>query len=401
MHIFKYNEQGGVDSDESTFTRLSASVSDGNATITRRIYFVADSRNEDAADVMALECFPKKYSAHPRHPAYKYYGNASIQPLSDSSMTWYADLEYTAENTNSVDMNGNEVTKDTPPWELFPDNYNISYPEVTIPFTAAYDENGNIYDRDGKTLIPVQNSAGSPLKVETVRFNFKMSFQFAVKKWDLSNSFNFGNTINARSERICGIVFPAGKALMLPIEATPVTVFEEDTNKLKWEYWNINVTILADPTEQSLAKYIPDVGHKAKFKSFVFKDDLIEKGVNLPETKIPSQICRIRKTKKETFGVKNYFFPTGDIVFLSWEQYLLLRKTYIEESKKLVEAQKMDSLYELQCEQEKDIPLKNGYVYTEAIDGHPDYKGEKFNILKFRCYPYKNWQKLNLPKERS
>ena len=401
MHIFKYNGEGGTDSDESCFTRLSASVSEGNATITRRIYFVADSRNEDAADVMALECFPKKYSAHPRHPAYKYYGNASIQPLSDSSMTWYADLEYTAENPNTFDMNGNEVTKDTPPWELFPDNYNISYPEVTIPLTAAYDEYGRVYDSNGKTLVPVQNSAGSPLKVETVRFNFKMSFQFAVKEWDLSNAFNFGNTINARSERICGIVFPAGKALMLPIEATPVTVFEEDTNKLKWEYWNVNITILADPTEQSLAKYIPDVGNKAKFKSVFYKDELIDYGVLLPETSRASQICRFRKAKKEKIGDKVHFLPVGDIVYCSWEQYLDLRKEYIAASKYLIDNKKMDSMYDLQCEQEKDMPLKDGYVYTQAIDGHPDYTGASYNVLKFRCYPYKNWQKLNLPKERS
>ena len=103
MKIFKYNDQGGIDHDESQLTRLSATVSDGLATIHRRIYFVAEHPNEDAIDILSLKEFPAKYSVHPRHPAFKYYGNAEIAPLSDRSNVWMADLEYATTDPNATD----------------------------------------------------------------------------------------------------------------------------------------------------------------------------------------------------------------------------------------------------------------------------------------------------------
>lgn len=51
MKIFKYNNQGGIAHDASSLTRLSASVSNGLATIHRRIYFEAENVYEDAMDI--------------------------------------------------------------------------------------------------------------------------------------------------------------------------------------------------------------------------------------------------------------------------------------------------------------------------------------------------------------
>ena len=82
MKIFKYKNTGGIANDESQLTRLAASVSNGLATIHRRIYFEAENANEDAMDILSLKEFPAKYAAHPRHAAFKYYCNAEIQPLS-------------------------------------------------------------------------------------------------------------------------------------------------------------------------------------------------------------------------------------------------------------------------------------------------------------------------------
>ena len=167
MKIFRYKNNGGVESDESQFTRLSASVNNGEATIHRYLFFEAEREGEDAVDILNLAYFPQKNSVHPRHPSFKYYGNAQVSPVNNSKKYWMADLEYSSSDPNAKDSDGNTVTKDTKPWKLKPTEINFSYPETTVSFTAAYNAQGNKYDKDGNILVPVVNSAGDPFSAET------------------------------------------------------------------------------------------------------------------------------------------------------------------------------------------------------------------------------------------
>lgn len=399
MHIIKYKNVGGADSEESNLFRTTANISSGKVTISRVMYFESDKSIEDAVDITALPEFPAVSSAHPLHPQFKYYGDATIEPLSAQSKIWRATLEYstTLDNANAKDKNGKDVTEDTPPWLLRPDNISFSYPEVTVPFKVAYDSKG-------KLTVPVVNTAGNILTATKSIFNAQMSFTFATKSWSPENGLKYGNTINAKSEKICGIKFPANTVMLLPPEATFVTVYQDGTTQIKWEYWNVTINLLIDISETVFARKLLNVGDRAKFRSLSLTgDELLSKaGVNgfVPATDVASQICSFRLTKESSLGNgKSDFIPTGDLVFCSWEQYIAARKLYLDASTKLKD--KISTTYQLQCEQHQSMPLnKSGYLLEEAIQGHKKYNSNaEYLQLSFNQYAPKSWNSLDLPSQ--
>lgn len=415
MQVFKYNNtEGGIDHDASQLTRLSATVSDGLATIHRRIYFRADAPNEDAMDILNLKEFPAKYSAHPRHAAFKYYGNAEIAPLSERSNIWMADLEYSTTDPNATDDDGNKVDSETPPWKLKPDNIQFTYPEVVVPFTASYNSTGKLYDKNGNVVLPVRNSAGDKIPAERSVRNVQMSFTFATKSWSVNNAINYGNSINAKEITVCGLDIPEFKGLLLPPDCSYITVYEDGTSKIKWQYWSVTVNIQIDTTGLLLYRRLLDVGDRAKFKELDLSADALltaaktanSRFSNLKikaETK-PSQICHFRLNEAVSYGTnKKLFYPTGKLVFCSWGQYLAARRLYLRASEILMNTapRQMDHLYELSCEQDTQMPLDGaGSLLTKAVEGHDDYvKDTPYKTLVFREYPTRSWANLNLPKK--
>lgn len=101
------------------------------------------------------------------------------------------------------------------------------------------------------------------------------------------------------------------------------------------------------------------------------------------------------------YNAKRAYWPTGSVVYCGWNQYLAARKAYYVASKKLYEHNVIEeSSYDLQCEQDTQMPLDDGYVYTKAIEGHDDYVAKTpYKRLTFREYPVKSWAHLNLPKK--
>lgn len=404
MHIFKYKGQGGANHDESMFTRMSANVTNGLATITRRMYFEADSGSEDAIDIMVLDEFPAKYAAHPKHPAYKFYGNANIQPLSERSSYWMADLEYSATDPNATDMDGEAVTSETKPWRLRPDNISFTYPEVIIPFEEGYDAKGRLRDEKGRVLCPVRNAAGDPLLAETSVRNLQMSFTFATRQWDINNMLDFGNTINSHEITVCGLKIPACNALLLPPECSYIKVYHDNSSRVKWEYWSVNINIIIDRSARLLVRKMLNVGFRARFKELDLSQDELLKDAGFSNKKIQgssisSQICRFRLARK----VNNSYYPGGNIVFCSWDQYLEAKDIYKSACDTLNKKNKSLKLeYDLQCEQDNvKMPLdENGYLLTKAIPGTADYDpSEKYQELYFREYPVISWKSLDLPEK--
>lgn len=366
-------------------------INGGEATIERIMYFEQENPGEDGADISSLDVFPKRYAAHPRHPNFKYYGNASIEPVDQRGKYWKASLQYSTSSSSyssSSDKNGKKINSETPPWDLLPDNISFSYPEVTIPFEMAYNEKG-------KLEKPVLNSAGDIIPATRSVYNLQMSFNFAAKKWDENNGIDYGDTVNSSPISVCGIKIKKGQGLLKPPEATFVTVYQEGTTQIKWQYWNVNVTIVFDLNESIFERKFLNVGDRAKFNGFHLADDLLEDAnaeITLKKSDNPSQICRFRKTVKSTGGGTTRYNPVGDIVFCSWEQFIAAREAYLVASKKLMDQGKITSLYELQCEQERQMPLDEyGFIDNEAIEN------KKYRTVSFSAYPKKSWSSLNLP----
>ena len=432
MEIFKYNGSGGIDSDESNFTMNEVNLSNGEATISRKIYFRSTQDFEDGADVISMPTFPQKYSAHPKHPNFKYYGNGKVYPIQEKSKIWCAELDYSTTDNNATDADGGKITSETKPWNLLPENITFSYPEVTVPFTAAFDEKGKRFNNQGEVIVPVLNSAGNIIPAETSIRNIQMAFTFNTRDWSFINSIAYGNSINANEITVCGITIPAKSALLVPPEANYITVYKENSTSVKWRYWSININILIDVTGETILKRrFLDIGNNAKFDALNMwngtaweKDDFFalaytklgqtewgkKKWGYVSAQSTPGAIFSFRPLKQvgTTTDASGYvhhtFSPEGNVVFCSFEQAVAIRKQYrdcrlfFEERKdkyKII----FDS-YEPQFQEQKDIPLNGGFVYTKAIMGAKGYVANTpYKTLSFNEFRPLSWKPLNLPKK--
>lgn len=391
-----------VDDDESIRLNSGSSMQDGVITINKKIYFrVPDGENPrqySDLDVYAHPLFPQKYSALSQDARYKFYGNASISHERDDSKYFIAELEYSTNSSSNFGSSGGdqEVTADTPPWELLPDNLSFSNPERQIPFQAAYNASGQRYNSAGQVLIPVQNSAGTPFVAQTTARDMEMSFTFATKKWNINNSINYGNTINASEIEICGVTIPARRALLRPPKCDFITTYEDSTGKKKWEYWNVNVTILITFSPDGFAKRVLNIGDECYWRDIQYKDAVLDIGYTLPGTTTKrSRVCSFRKYKefKRSDGKYSYF-PVGDIVYCSWDQFIAFREAIISESLYMKDKEKKytGEILDPQCEQLSQMPLDAaGFLDENAITT------KQYGSLTFLEYPTKSWKSLNFP----
>ena len=410
MKILTFNNIGGVTGEadvinESQFTRTSASVTDGKAVIKRKLFFIAEADDEDAVDILSLEIFPQKFSAHPKHPAYKYYGNANIEPLSERSKIWIAELEYSTTNPGSGSGSGKNQNEDTTtiePWKLAPDNITLNTSEVTVPFKKGYIDFG-----DGTFMsAPVCNSAGDMYEEQKTARNLELSFSYAVKNWKSGNLMRYINTVNSDTITVAGVVIPAMQGLLKNISPNFITVYEDNSTVVKWTYWQISVTILIDDSETILKRELLDVGDRAKFHKLVISADQLLTDAKISNTILaatdsPSQICRFRLTENiAAAGEPAVYAPTGDIVMCSWEQYLAAAKLYQKAASIVGRKNESARGYMPEVEQLQQMPLDRlGYLYTQAIDGHPDYvQGTEYKTNTFYEYEALSWASLDLPK---
>lgn len=387
------NEKVSIAESDVNQYRTSAQISNGEITIDRIIYFESESKNEDATTITSLPQFPQKMSAHPKNANFKYYGNGSVEPIDSEGKYWRAVLQYSTSNPNATDKSGKPVTSETDPTTLRPDRVTFSYPETTIPFDIAYSDKGELN-------VQVQNSAGDPIPANRSVRNAQMSFTFATSSWSPNYGIVYGETLNSTASTVCGISIKANQGLLLPPEASFITVYNDD-GTVKWKYWSVDVTILFDIHGTLFNRTFLDVGDRAKFAALTLTDDLLTdagrtSGVAIPETKNPSQICRFRKCKKFTASGKSSYLPIGDNVFCSWEQYIAARQAYLDASSALVAQGKLESIYELQCEQERQMPLSSasgtvGQIDTAALTS------KQYGKKQYLQYPSMSWSSLNLP----
>ena len=414
-------ELAGIDNDSCTRLNSGSTMQDGVVTIPKRLYFKVpagqDPRQYNDIDVYSHPLFPQKYSALSADPRYKFYGNARVQHDMDGGHYFTAELEYSTQEPNATDDSGAAVTSETKPWKLRPDNIEFTYPEMNVKFEASYASTGKIYDETEKKtdshgnpiltpLVPVVNSAGDPFLLERTVRNIQISFTFSAQNWDINHAINYGNTINANEITVVGLKIPAGKALLLPPECTYITVYEDNSSKIKWQYWSVRVIIQIDVTGLLLSRKVLNIGDRALFPDLYYYDDLITTPITIRSHGGLSQICRLRKfIKTELDGDKYNCAQYGDVVYCSWDQFITLRQWAISSSVALSSptSSEKDKNYtggivDPQCEQLSKMPL----VAYGANKGQLDQAAitsRQYSSLSFREYPYKSWAALNLPKK--
>ncbi len=396
------------DDKEHEFLHSGSRMENGVVSITKILHFRVpegeNPRDYNDLDVYAHTNFPQKYSAMTEDARYKFYGSASVQKDLADSCWFHASCEFASGDPNATDDDGYAVTSETPPWKLKPDNIQFTHPEIVMPFEFSYDDKGNQFSTgkgfDYKATKPVRNSAGDKIVAETAVRNLQMSFSYAVRNWDLLEGINVGNTVNSEEVKICGLTIATGKALLLTPEVSYIKVYEDNSSKVKWEYWSVNISIQIDLSNKLLVRKILNVGDRALFPALTYKDDLLTKGVELKEENVSSQICHFRRAKKMNYqieGTKNVYLPLGDPFYCGWNQYLAIRQAYMTESITLQKAGTISSTYDCQCEQLSQMPLigsgdNNGQLDLEAIEGKKGY-----DVATFNEFPIKSWRHLNIP----
>lgn len=412
-------ELAGIDDDSCTRLNSGSSMQDGVVTIPKRLYFKVpngeDPRQYNDIDVYSHPLFPQKYSALSADPRYKFYGNASVKHDLDGGHYFTAELEYSTQDPNATDDSGASVTSETKPWKLKPDNIEFTYPEMNVKFEASYNSTGKLYEKvyDPGTgsmvyhpVLPVANSAGDPFLMERTVRNIQMSFTFSAQNWSISHAINYGNTINANEITVVGLTIPAGRALLLPPECSYITVYQDNSSKIKWQYWSVRIIIQIDVTGLLLNRKVLNIGDRALFPALPYSDALITTPIPFPASTTPSQICKFRKyIKNPLTGGKYNFSAHGDIVYCSWDQFIAFRQAAISQSAGLAsltgplrDQNYTGGIVDPQCEQLTKMPLvaygtNKGRLDTAAITSG------QYSSLSFREFPYKSWKELNLPKK--
>ena len=381
----------GIDDDSCTRLNSGSTMENGVVKIRKQLHFRVpngqDPRKYSDLDVFSHPLFPQKESALSADPRYKFYGNASVTHELDDGHYFTADLEYSTENPNATDINGNSVTSNTPPWDLLPTEINFTYPEVRIPFQMAYDDKGNL-------TVPVVNSAGDPIPLETTIRDTRMSFTFATRRWNVDNAITYGNTLNASTVKVCGLSIPKEKGLLLPPECSYITVYEDNSSRIKWQYWNVRINILFDSSGLLFNRKVLDIGNRAFFEEIPISKDPIVGDITLPAVTKPEQICAFRLFNKITDDSGEYkFIQTGDRIFASWSQFIAFRQAAVAKSMSLSKNDKKytSGIVDPQCEQLQRMFLRDGYM----IDPDEDKK----ESLSFREYPSTSWSAMDLPKK--
>lgn len=381
----------GIDDDSCTRLNSGSTMENGVVKIRKQLHFKVppggNPRQYSDLDVYSHPQFPQKNSVLSADPRYKFYGNASVTHELDDGHYFTADLEYSTENPNATDLEDKSVTPDTPPWKLLPTEINFTYPEVRVHFQRAYND-------QGKLSVPVVNSAGDPIPLETTIHNIRMSFTFNARLWNINNLITYGNTLNSKEIKVCGLTIPAERGLLLPPESSYITVYEDHSSKIKWKYWSVRINILFDTSGLLFNRKVIDIGNRAKFYEVIIANDPLVGNMTLPAISKPEQICAFRLFQKITDDSGEYkFIQTGNRIFASWSQFIAFRQKAIANSMSLSKNDKdkyKSGIVDPQCEQLERMFLKNGFMKDPETDPV---------LLSFREFRSKSWEDLNLPKK--
>lgn len=454
------------------FINSGSQMSDGIVTISRKLYFVVpkgeDPRLYTDIDVYNSSFFPDKFSALAEDARFWFTGNASISRDIADSHYFTADLQYQCGSSGSydyssegdeadTDIDGRKIDADTKPWKLRPTEINFSTQSRQVPMTAAWTQDAKKY-RDSDTIsdekykellerygyvdnlpprtikptVPIVNSAGDRILYQEEKNCLQMSFTYNVEytKWNKSHILDYGNTVNSAGLTVCGFKIKKGTALLRPPSATLVKTLKPGTNKVKWKYWRISVSLLIDPTREVFYARMLNVGDRAMWGSEAITPTDGDQLINYICTKWPSvpypridnaanytaksRIVKIRLAQyaSEENGLRIYV-PTGAVKIISWDFYLALRNWFFACTGAHIKGGKSVNdtgiqRYDLQCEQLTQIPLRGLEFYknhtqngsgTEVYGGVDEDAIEKkdYHYLDFLKYPSMNWAGLNLP----
>ena len=377
----------------------SATVSDGNLSLSRSFYFTLKNgvtvrpREVPPCEVFRAEGFPKKFARLPEDRRFIYLGNGELSKLNGDidSAIWVYKAEYIY-NPN-IDDDEDENTK---PWDRAPWNVSFSHPEVEKPFRYAYDsenrrfktvEHDAYYGEIQVPTNPVVNSAGDIIEASSTKTNLQLNFTYAVRpsRFNINDVMDCIHTINKSKFKVIGIEVPAGRGFMQELE--PHYNVDDNGN----EYWELNTAILLDRVGDGFARHLLDVGNRALWPRNG-QWDVNAYGVIQVNSNFTLSTCpeAIYGWWSFTDYSKGQFAPTSTFQ-IGNSAMLNKAKWQFDHTAKLIIGQ--DFVYE-KLEQ---VPLNSdGTVNKAAMNPHGSAH-KHYRVLTFQEHPKRDWDSLNMP----
>lgn len=207
--------------------------SSGKQTFIRKMG-VTYEEGDTVVDLQESNFFPSVGSVHPTYTQWT-LESISTPIVNDVPREMWFDCTY------SRGGNSEKKEKDTPPWELGPQEFQTNTFDIMIPVKRIFKPRDIGGDGEWHDYT---NSAGAPLlremPVPVKQISFVMNYKHrkgrppeSVEKY----------TYNSKKETVCNEKIEPYCGKMLPTSSTLHTVYENDGKTIKWQYDSVRYTI--------------------------------------------------------------------------------------------------------------------------------------------------------------
>ncbi len=223
--------------------------SNGTTTFTREIQLEGDTLMEIGTSPL----LPQKGARHPENVVF-YLDSVQLTPNGNRNRK--AQVLATLTYNNSIENANISITSETDPWELGAQNLVSSTQTVAKPLLSGLNKAGE--------TIQNLNSAGCRIVAETTETVRVIGFTYCVRYKDKDAPLNDNAIINMTAERVAGIDIPAYQGKLLPMTASYIVEYRENSDRVRRRYWNISAEIHIKKSGWSLKEL--NVGTMAFFK---------------------------------------------------------------------------------------------------------------------------------------
>lgn len=351
---------------------ISAKAQGRNITIERLMQVQGD----DLTEITTSSIIPQAGSSHPLDVSFRLTDrDFSIVGNKNRKIQCAIQLTYTNEQgkwPSSSNKNEDEDEKAQEPWLLDAQNVQVSYSTEPLPLL-------NGYTGDGRN-VPLLNSAGSRLQVETQTIIRQISFTYYVKQAGRISSAPVNDTpiINKDLTQAAGFRFAPFTAMLMPMNAQYIADVD-DMGVVTRRYWQIDAQILEN--KRTWEREVLDVGTMIKDK---------KSGVLQPIYQYTPWVTDDPIENLKVFPE----YGNIDAVIAAKNNY---RDIKAKDDTKEKQQRRWDELP--YSEITEPLPLNtDGSIYIEAMkDPHKN----PYNTIKYFETMPASWSQWNLPKKRA
>lgn len=211
--------------------------SNGTTTVIRKLSFrLTGDDYGKPLNLFGNELIPKKGTAHPNKPYFTATGDKSSS-MEAGGRVCVVSVKYSAQESDNLSQK-----KDAKPWELGFTSYDNGVEVISEPF-----------ERDIAGFA-VESTAGTGIEAVHDIYHDIIRATYSLQHFNPAWVKQFKGSVNLKSMPFGKeIMLSAGKWMIRDISSSYVKTFD-DNGRLKWDYYNISITIIGKDAIQMLDK---------------------------------------------------------------------------------------------------------------------------------------------------